>query len=116
MKNIESVKQLLYPGDVMATVDLKDAYFSIPIDIRDRKYPRFPWGNTLYEFTCLPFGYNLAPSTLTKIMKHVQAVLCCKGIRIVFYIDDILIVGQTYEECLNYVTEIHVHHMTHIFP
>ena len=55
MENIESVKQLLRTGDFMATIDLEDAYFSIPIDIRDRKYLRFLWNNTLYEFTCPPF-------------------------------------------------------------
>ena len=91
MENIESVKQLLRTGDFMATIDLKDAYFSIPIDIRDRKYLRFLWNNTLYEFTCLPFGYSLAPRTFTKILKPAQAVLRRKGIRIVCYIDDILV-------------------------
>lgn len=93
MENIESVKQLLRSGDFMATVDLQDAYSSIPIHISDRKYLRFLWRNTLYEFTCLPFGYSLAPRTFTKILKPAQAALRCKGIRVVFYIDDILIFG-----------------------
>ena len=59
MENIESDKQLLRTSDFMATIDVKDAYFSIPIDIRDRKYLQFLWNNTLYEFTCLPFGHRL---------------------------------------------------------
>ena len=94
MENIESVKQLLRPGDFMATVDLKDAYFSIPIDTRDRKYLRFLWDNVLYEFTCLPFGYSLAPRTFTKILKPAQALLRLNGVRVVCYLDDILIFGQ----------------------
>ena len=94
MENIESVKQLLRTGDFMATIDLKDAYFSIPIDIRDRKYLRFLWNYTLYEFTCLPFGYSLAPRTFTKILKPAQAVLRRKGIRSVCYIDDILVLAK----------------------
>ena len=106
MENIESVKQLLRTGDFMATIDLKDAYFSIPIDIRDRKYLRFLWNNTLYEFTCLPFGYSLAPRIFTKILKPAQAVLRRKGIRIVCYIDDILVFGHTFDECSRNVADV----------
>ena len=69
MANIESVKQLLRTGDFMATIDLKDAYFSISIDIRDRKYLRFFWNNTLYEFTYLPFGYTGCPKKTQKLLK-----------------------------------------------
>ncbi len=84
MENIDSVKHLLRPGDFMATIDLKDAYFSVPIDLRDRKYLRFLWDNALYEFTCLPFGYNLAPRVFTKILKPVQSALRSRGIRLCF--------------------------------
>lgn len=71
MESIDYVKHLLQPGEFMAITDLKDAYFSIPIHPTDRKYLRFSWENSLYEFTCLPFGYKLAPRTFTKILKPV---------------------------------------------
>ena len=51
MESIDFVKHLLHPGDFMITIDLKDAYFSIPIHLQDRKYLRFSWDNLLYEFT-----------------------------------------------------------------
>ena len=38
MKSIDYVKHLLQPREFMATIDLKDAYFSIPIHPTDRKY------------------------------------------------------------------------------
>ncbi len=107
MENIDSVKHLLRPGDFMATIDLKDAYFSVPIDLRDRKYLRFLWDNALYEFTCLPFGYSLVPRVFTKILKPVQSALRSRGIRVVFYLDDILIFGTTYDECLRNVQEVY---------
>ena len=34
----------------MISIDLKDAYLSIPIDERDRRYLRLIWVNTTYEF------------------------------------------------------------------
>ena len=57
MEGIHLVQDLIKPGDYLATIDLKDAYFSIPIFHRDGKYFRFLWDKILYQFTCLPFGY-----------------------------------------------------------
>ena len=92
----------------MATIDLKDAYFNIPIYPTDRKYLRFSWENSLYEFTCLPFGYKLAPRTFTKILKPVYAALRFRGIRVVFYIDT-LVIGKTAEQC-----SIHSQHIARL--
>lgn len=90
----------------MATIDLKDAYISIPIHTHDRKYLRFIWENSGYEFSCLPFGYSLAPRTFTKILKPVYAWLRFRGIRVVFYIDDTLVIGETREQCSPHAREV----------
>ena len=59
MEGIHTIKNLLRRGDWLAKVDLKDAYFAIPIHPDHRKYRCFSVGNKTYQFTCLPFG--LAP-------------------------------------------------------
>ena len=41
--------------------------FSVPIFHPHRRYLRFLWNLKGYEFTCLPFGYSLAPRVFTKI-------------------------------------------------
>ena len=43
MEGIHVVKDLLRQGDWLTRIDLKDAYFSIPIHTQDRKYLRFLW-------------------------------------------------------------------------
>ena len=53
------------------------------------------------------FGYSLAPRVFTKILKPVQSALRSRGIRVVFYLDDILIFGTTYDECLRNVQEVY---------
>ena len=47
----------------MATVDLEDAYFVIPIEESFKKFLRFKFENVFYEFNCLPFGLWTAPYT-----------------------------------------------------
>jgi len=99
MEGIYLVQDLVQPGDFMATLDLKDAYFSIPIFPNDRKFLRFIWEGEVYQFTCLPFGYSLAPRVFTKVVKPVMASLHSQGVRTIIFIDDILVIGATAEEC-----------------
>ena len=60
MENIQMAMNFVSPGDYMVSLDLKDAYFSVPIFQPHCKYLRFIWRDQRYEFTCLPFGYSLA--------------------------------------------------------
>lgn len=84
----------------MGKLDFKDAYYMIPIDKNYRKYLRFAFDGKLYEFNCLPFGLNTAPYVFTKIMKPVIGYLRNLGFLSVVYLDDLLLLGNTYSECL----------------
>ena len=99
MENIQMVLNAVSPGDYMASLDLKDAYFSVPIFQPHRKYLRFRWQFKLYEFTCLPFGYSLAPRVFTKIFKPIIAHFRFLGFRVFIYIDDISLVASSFDEC-----------------
>lgn len=59
----------------MAVLDLKDAYYSVPIATEDRQYLRFAVWGQLYEFVCLPNGLSSAPKISTKLLKLPLAVL-----------------------------------------
>ena len=100
MENIRMALNCISPGDFMVSLDLKDAYFSIPIFRSHRKYLRFLWDTKRYEFTCLPFGYSLAPRVFTKIFKPVMAYFRFLGFRVVIFIDDLLLIASSFEECL----------------
>ena len=45
----------------MASIDMKDAYYPIPVKSEDWKYLRFKWKDQFYEFMCLPNGLSCAP-------------------------------------------------------
>lgn len=54
------------------------------------------WKNMPFRFSCLPFGLTSALRLFTKILKPVIAYLR-KGISLIVYIDDILIIADTEE-------------------
>ena len=95
MEGIHMLKDLLIKGDFMAKIDLKDAYFAVPISEPDKKHLRFRWKGQMYQFNCLPFGLSCAPWVFTKITKAVAAVLREMGVRIIIYIDDKLIMAES---------------------
>ena len=67
----------------------------IPIWRDHRKYLRFVWKHTLLEFACFPFGLAVAPRVFTKIMKPVVSLLRRTGIRLIIYLDDILLMNAS---------------------
>ena len=98
MEDIRSVKDLLVRGDYMCKLDLKDAYLSVPISTAHRKYLQFQWQGVTYHYNALPFGLATAPRVFTKLLKPVLAHLRAKGLRIIAYLDDILIIGKSKAE------------------
>ena len=84
----------------MTTIDLKDAYYLIPIKESQKIFLRFLFQGQLYEFNCLPFGLSTAPLIFTKLLKPVTETLRSKGIICVFYLDDILIISPTRKNCI----------------
>ena len=85
MEGIHVLRDTLKPGDWMTKVDLKDAYFMIPMASHHKPLLRFRWQGQTYQFNCLPFGLSSAPWVL--------ATLRSLGLRVIIYIDDILIMA-----------------------
>ena len=83
----------------MTSVDLKDAYYSIPIAEEDRKFLMLEWKGKYYQFTCLPNGLSSAPKVFTKILKPVYAHLRSNGYTCMGHIDDCFLIGYTFYSC-----------------
>ena len=66
----------------------------------------FRWRGKNYSFRCLPFGLSLSPMFITKLYRHMVEHLQQQGHQIIMYIDDILIVGATRDECRRSVSAV----------
>lgn len=100
MEDYRSVLKLLAKNAFMCTLDLKNAYYTIPIYKRHRKYLCFKFDNKIYQFNCLLFSLCRAPFTFTKICKPISSWFRSQGITCTLYLDNFLIIVRDYYQCL----------------
>ena len=73
-------------------------HLSVHVHRSSQKYLCFQWRNRCYAFQGLPFGLNTAPRVFTKLLKPIAAYLRKRGIQIIVYFDNFLILGSSIEE------------------
>lgn len=101
LESITMLTDLLGKDMWMCKLDLKDAYFSIPVRVSDRKFLQFVWNDITYQYTCLPFGLCTAPYVFTKVTKPLSSYLRRSGILLIMYLDDCLIVDGNREKIID---------------
>jgi len=105
MESIQDVLHVIRPGAYMASVDLKDAFYSIKINKNHHKFLKFCFKGTIYGYTCMPNGYGPAMREFTKITKPPFAVLRSQRHISVCFVDDSYLQGSNYLECQSNVQE-----------
>ena len=96
---------MIRPGAYLASIDIKDAFYSVPIYKGHKKYLKFMWQGVPYQFRAMPNGYVDAMRVFTKLLKPVFSTLREMGYESVIYVDDSLLQGDTAEECHDNVLE-----------
>ena len=100
METLQSTLLSVRRGDLMVSIDLKDAYLQIPIHPESRKYLRFMVFGKVYQFKTLCFGLATAPQVFTRVMASVSTILHNLGIHLRRYLDDWLIQVSSREQVL----------------
>lgn len=96
MEHLPFVLELVHENDYFGSIDLSDAYFSVPVAQEHWKYFKFMWNGVLYAYKVMMFGLSSAPRIFTKICKPILACLrASHAIRCSLYIDDMIVMAHT---------------------
>ena len=101
METLQSIISIMQPGLWLASVDLKDAYFHVPIARDQWKYLRFSLAGKAYQYRVTPFGLSPAPRLFTRVVREIIAWLRLQGIRVHAYLDDVVLMGNSPQEVLH---------------
>ena len=106
MEAVASVLLSVREGDFLASLDLKDAYFEIPIHGSSRKLLRFMSEGTVCQFKALCFGLSTAPQVFTRVFAAVSAWAHARGIRLLRYLDDWLVLSSSEKRAKESIREL----------
>ncbi len=90
-EGIDEVLRLIQPHDQLVTFDIKSGFHHIPVCQSHQTYLGFEWRKHYYQWKCLPFGLNSSPYFFYKTIRPVVQYLRQKGLRIVAFVDDFLL-------------------------
>jgi len=96
MPLIDGILSRLPKAEFITSLDLKDAYWQIPLDPKSRDKTFTVLVRALYQFTVMPFGLTNAPSTMSKIMDRIIPVKFKNEVFV--YLDDPLIVSEFFDK------------------
>ncbi|KAN0018540.1 hypothetical protein ACTFIU_011158 [Dictyostelium citrinum] len=77
------------------------AYLHLLVDPHYSDLFRFVWKGVHYRWKTMPFGLSTAPRIFTMLLRPVLRMLRELNVFVIAYLDDLLIVGSTKEECLS---------------
>ena len=106
METVASVLLSVREGDFLASLDLKDAYFQIPIHGSSRKLLRFMSEGTVCQFKAMCFGLSTAPQVFTRVFAAVSAWAHARGIRLLRYLDDWLVLSSSEKKAKESIREL----------
>jgi hypothetical protein len=98
MEGLKTVRDVIRKDCWMVKIDLADAFHHVSLHADHQRFFRFLWKGKMYQWQVMPFGYKDAPRTFTKLMMVLAKIARAKGLNIVVYQDDILIMAPTEKE------------------
>ena len=76
------------------------AYYHVPMHASHSRYLCFVWNGKIYQFRVLCFGVKNAPFTFNRLGQVLRMFFNLRGVCIIIYIDDILVLSDSFEGCI----------------
>ena len=104
LPRIDDSLDLLAGTRYFSSLDLASGYWQVGMDPNSQEKTAFTTHAGLYEFTVMPFGLCNAPATFQRLMEGVLVGLARE--KCLIYLDDVLVIGQTFSEHLSNLREV----------
>merc|ERR1711895_402772 len=101
-KNHGDFRKALVPPAWIVTLDLKEAYYHVPMHPRLHKFLALTCWGKLFYFKVLPFGLAPAPWVFQSLMSFPVTWLQAEGVKILSYLDDVVIWNSCKETLLKH--------------
>jgi len=105
LPQIHATLDKLRGAKYLTTLDLQQGYWQIPLSPESRAVTAFTLpGRGLMQFRVMPFGLHSAPATFQRLLDNILGPELEPHVFI--YLDDIIIVSETFDEHLQHLAEI----------
>lgn len=104
LPRIDDLLDRISGAKYFAIMDAKSGYHQVPMAQADVPKTAFVTSDGQYEWLVMPFGLCNAPATFQRMMTQILLGLAPK--RCVFYIDDILVFGATWENFIENLDKV----------
>ena len=104
LPRMDDVLESFQGATYFSALDLKETYWSIRMTDEDKEKTAFITQDGLYEWNVMPFGLANAPAYWSKLMDAVFGGM--KYQCLVYFIDDILIFSNSYDEHLRDIARV----------
>ena len=88
----------------LTSFELVRGYYQLPLDEQSREYTAFSTPHNHWQFKRLPFGLRNAPSAFQRQMQRILSEFPWG--KVIVYIDDLLIMTETFEEHLSLLSRV----------
>lgn len=101
---ISNILDKLRDAKYLSSLDIKSAYWQVPMSPESKAFTAFTVpGRGLFQFCRMPFGLHNAPATWQRLIDRVLSPL---EQYVFVYLDDIIIVTQSFEKHLEVLREV----------
>lgn len=101
---ISSILDKLRNANYLSSVDIKSAFWQVPMEENSKQYTAFSTSRGLFQFRRMPFGLHSSPATFQRLVDTVLGVELEPFVFV--YLDDIIILTPTFEKHLEILEEV----------
>ena len=99
MEGLKDICRLAEKDSYICVCDIRDSYSHVYVRPRYQSLLSFNWKEKTYKMTSLPNGLKSSPFIFSMIGRQLAGHLRAQGVKLVIYIDDIIIIGKTKHQC-----------------